>query len=284
MPPLVSIGVPVYNEERFLSDALRSLMAQSYTNLEIIISDNASTDGTEQICRAMAAADPRIKYVRQEQNVGVAKNFYDVMYAAQGKYFMWASGHDLWSDNLIDEAVTMLETNQNARLAFATTHWIDANGEEFGKAWGWTDTRGMDAVARFFATFWGNMNPILGVFRLENLLKSRGIKLNIAGADLVVLSELVLQGDFVHATAAHWSRREFRHGEDYQQRMQRYRSGQFKISQTWLGKLFPVARLPFELIVTVLSAPISWGQKLGILLIFIPSLPVKYLSARQRKS
>lgn len=284
MLPLVSIGVPVYNEERFLAQSLDSLLAQDYSNLEIIISDNASTDDTENICRAFALRDARIKYQRLSLNCGVAKNFQNVATLAKGEYFMWASGHDLWSANLISECVNILAHNPSAIVAFGCSTWIDATGAEFGKSWGWTDTRGMDPIARFFSVFWGNMNPILGVMRLAPLCASRGIMISTAGADLIVLSELALHGHFVHAPAASWSRREFRHGEDFQQRMKRYRGVQFGITTSSLGKLFPLARLPFELIRAIISAKIGWLEKIGILIVLAPSLPTRYFSARRRKA
>jgi glycosyltransferase involved in cell wall biosynthesis len=284
MPPLISVGMPVYNEEKFLAQALHSLLAQDYANLEIIISDNASSDETENICREFAARDARIKYHRLSSNCGVAKNFQNVLKLAQGEYFMWASGHDLWSPNLISECINILEGDTNAILAFGSSSWIDATGADFSKSWGWTDTRGMDTIARFFSVFWGNMNPILGVMRTDPLKTSKGIMINTAGADLIVLSELALQGDFVHAPTASWSRREFRQGEDFKQRMKRYRSDQFGITKTLAGKLFPLARLPFELIRVIVSAEIGWFEKLGILIILVPGLPIKYFSARQRKA
>ena len=90
----VSIGMPVYNGERFIREALDSLLAQTFTDFELIISDNASTDGTEAICREYAARDPRIRYVRQSENRGAAANFQFVLNEAVGEYFMWAAHDD----------------------------------------------------------------------------------------------------------------------------------------------------------------------------------------------
>ena len=215
MKPLISIGVPIYNEDRFLRDALTSLMAQTYTNFEIIISDNASTDETERICQEFAATDNRIIYNRMKHNQGSSRNFAYVLSTSKGKYFMWAAGHDLWSKNFVSECVALLELTPSAVVAFGSTQWVDEKGESFNKYWGWTDTRGMNAIARFFAVFWGNMNPILGVMRRSVIQSCKGVGINSVGADLIILSELVLQGHFAHATETSWSRREFRHGEDF---------------------------------------------------------------------
>lgn len=284
MASLISIGVPVYNEERFLALALRALLAQDYPNLEIIISDNASTDNTENICREFAAQDTRIKYHRLTMNYGATRNFQNVLALARGKYLMCASGHDLWSPNLISECANILARDPSAVIAFGSSSWIDETGAQFGKSWGWTDTRGMDPIARFFSVFWGNMNPILGVIRLDSLRKCKGLMISTAGADLIVLSELVLQGHLVHAPTTSWSRREFRHGEDFKQRMKRYRSLQFGITRSFMGKLFPLVRLPFELIRAIISAEIGLFEKIGILIVLVPSLPIKYFSARRRNA
>lgn len=107
--PQVSIGMPVYNGERFIREALDSLLAQIFTDFELIISDNASTDGTEAICRDYVAKDARIRYVRQTENRGAAANFQFVLDEAVGEYFMWASADDIWSRGWCKVLVSKLE-------------------------------------------------------------------------------------------------------------------------------------------------------------------------------
>jgi glycosyltransferase involved in cell wall biosynthesis len=278
----MSIGVPVCNEDRFLEESLQSLLSQDYGNMEIIISDNASTDRTEEICREFSARDKRISYYRLESNQGAGANFRRVLEHARGKYFMWAAGHDLWSPKLISDCVHLLEAEPAAVIAFGSCKWVDASGQPMLKASGWTDTRGRDAVGRFFTVFWGNMHPIYGVIRLEALRKAR--LLSCVGMDLVLLSELALIGDFVHATAALWSRREFRQAERHQERMNRYRSTEYGLSHSPVDRMFPLARLPLELARAVLRSEISWLEKLAILGILMPSLPVKYVIGRRQRS
>ncbi len=277
--PLVSIGVPVYNEDRFLEAALRSLLAQDYKNLEIIISDNASTDKTKDICRKFCKGDNRVRYFRFDTNQGITTNFKRVVELAQGKYFMWASGHDLWSENLVSECTRSLEHEAEAVIAFGTSAWVDATGNPLASTSGWTDTRGMDPVARFFSVFWGNMHPILGVMRVDALRKAR--YLSCAGTDLITLSELVLMGHFLHVPTTSWIRREFRSTETHQDRMKRYRSSEYALSASVLDRTFPILRLPFELVRSVLRARVTWLVKLGIFAILIPSFPVKYLLGRR---
>ena len=95
MRPLVTVGMPVYNGEKFIREALDALLAQTYTDFELIISDNASTDGTEASCRGYAGRDSRIRYVRQSENRGLIANFQFLLDEAAGKYFMWAAADDM---------------------------------------------------------------------------------------------------------------------------------------------------------------------------------------------
>ncbi len=280
-PPLVSIGMPVYNEGAHLEASLDALLIQDYPCLEIIISDNGSTDDTEAICRRYALRDPRIKYHRYDVNRGITENFDYVKSAASGDYFMWAAGHDLWSPNLVSECVALLEADAAAVIAFGCSHWIDADGGPMAKSSGWSDTRGMEPVGRFFTVFWGNMHPILGVMRMAALRRVKKIH-NMAGTDLIMLLEMVLQGHFVHAAAAHWYRRQFRVIETHEQRMARYRSSEFGLSRSMIDRLFPLMRLPVELVALLWRADIPVSRKVFILLLLMPAMPVKYLVSRHR--
>jgi glycosyltransferase involved in cell wall biosynthesis len=107
--PRVSIGLPVYNGEPFIRDALDSLLAQTFSDFELIISDNASTDETETICRDYAAKDGRIRYLRWPENRGGVPNFQFLLDEAVGEFFMWAPADDWWSDNWLAENVKELE-------------------------------------------------------------------------------------------------------------------------------------------------------------------------------
>jgi glycosyltransferase involved in cell wall biosynthesis len=100
--PTVSIGMPVYNGAKYIKEALDSLLAQTYTDFELIISDNASTDSTQAICEEYASKDSRIRYIRQPENMGPLKNFQFVLDEAVSEYFMWAAHDDVWSENWIE--------------------------------------------------------------------------------------------------------------------------------------------------------------------------------------
>lgn len=109
--PQVSIGMPVYNGEPFIREALDSLLAQTFTDFELIISDNASMDCTEAICREYAGKDKRIRYVRQEENRGAMTNFQFVLDEAVGEYFMWAAADDHRTADFLEINVFFLQSN-----------------------------------------------------------------------------------------------------------------------------------------------------------------------------
>ena len=99
--PRVSIGLPVYNGENFLEFALDSILGQTFQDFELIISDNASTDATESICRRYAAKDSRIRYYRNPNNQGAAQNYNRVFALARGEYFKWAAHDDVCKPNYL---------------------------------------------------------------------------------------------------------------------------------------------------------------------------------------
>lgn len=110
----VTIGMPVYNGSDTIAAALDSLLAQSVAGFELIISDNGSTDTTEQICRAYASRDARIRYIRQLVNLGPTMNFRHVLFEASTEYFMWAAADDLWAPSFIAIHLAALDADPNA--------------------------------------------------------------------------------------------------------------------------------------------------------------------------
>lgn len=106
--PAVSIGMPVYNGAQYIREALDSLLAQTFTDFELIISDNASTDATQSICEEYARRDPRVSYVRQAENKGAVANFRFVLDRARADLFMWAAYDDLWAPNYLMDAAALL--------------------------------------------------------------------------------------------------------------------------------------------------------------------------------
>jgi glycosyltransferase involved in cell wall biosynthesis len=277
--PLVTIGVVVYNEGRFIRETIDSLLAQDYEDLEIIFCDNCSTDESADICRAAAEADARVRYIRHEKNIGAPANSIFALGQARGDYFMWAAGHDIWAPDLISKCVTALEKNPGSAIAYGTSTWLDIEGNELDKASGWYDTRGMDPMLRFFFAFWGNAHPILGVIRTRYLRDIPRI-FTCIGADQILLTELALRGDFIHVPDTSWCRRQPRAEESYAEKLRRYKSSEFGMTGSWIDRKLPLLRLPVEQTRSVLRGELGWIRKIAVLLALFPAFLVRYLAGR----
>ncbi len=277
--PLVSVAMPIYNEEKHLRETLVSITQQDYPNLEILISDNHSTDGTAAICKEFAQKDARISYHQQDKNIGVGPNFIHSFETSTGKYFMWASGHDKWAPDCISTCVQSLEKDDSATLAFGTPVWIGEDGNILHKFSGWCDTRNLSPTARFIMVFWGSMNPALGIFKRKDIPDLR--RYNYAGADLTLLGVLALKGTFIHATDTCLYRRQNRVVQNHNDRMNRYRGKEMKIAVSYFSRLLPLAKLPFELLRAVLQSKITFLDKVCITSLLLPSLPLRYIIGKK---
>jgi glycosyltransferase involved in cell wall biosynthesis len=121
--------MPVYNGEKFIEQALESILGQTFEDWELIISDNASTDRTQAICEGYAARDPRIRYYRNENNLGAAPNFNRCFELAQGEYFKWAAHDDILAPDYLERCVAVLDQDPEIVLCYARARIIDENGE-----------------------------------------------------------------------------------------------------------------------------------------------------------
>jgi glycosyltransferase involved in cell wall biosynthesis len=200
----VSIGVPVFNGARYLADCLESLITQTYGDIEILISDNASTDETPAICRAFCERDDRVRYHRQSTNIGAAANYNFLVRNAGGELFKWAAHDDVCAPEMVAHCVAALDASPTAVLAFARTGFIDDLGDQL---------HGYDVPIR-----WSNHDSSFarlreqleipqgaihhmctrqfGVIRRDQLLRTSLIRSHPA-SDLVLMLELALLGGFV---------------------------------------------------------------------------------------
>jgi glycosyltransferase involved in cell wall biosynthesis len=147
--PLVSIGLPVRNGEQTVGRAIRTVLDQDYTHLELVISDNASDDGTEEICRELARSDTRIRYIRQPENIGLIPNFYAVLHRGRGTYFKWM-GHDDWlAPAFVRRCVEVLDDDQSLILVTTRQGHVGAGGEIESASYGRNGLQSADPVERF---------------------------------------------------------------------------------------------------------------------------------------
>lgn len=126
--PLVSIGLPVYNDVLFLENTLISIINQSYKNFELIISDDCSNDGSKDICNEYLKRDTRIRYIRQPRNIGISRNMEFLLKEATGVYFMWAGDDDMLDRDFIKLLVDSHVKNKNIIVAFGPVIFINENG------------------------------------------------------------------------------------------------------------------------------------------------------------
>ncbi|MGA7827733.1 MAG: glycosyltransferase, partial [Geobacteraceae bacterium] len=199
--PLVSIGVAVYNEERFLFSALESLVSQDYPNIEIIICDNASTDKTGEICQSFTSHYSHIHYYRSDRNLGAYANGCSVIEKSNGKYFMYAAGHDLWHPTYVSKAVRTMERDQDIVLCYARTMRVDTNNNPLGLAKNAWDLRGMSAASRvtYLVNNISGGDPCYGIVRLQHLKAFNARNLGFMwGLDQVMLAYYALSGTIAH--------------------------------------------------------------------------------------
>jgi glycosyltransferase involved in cell wall biosynthesis len=196
----VSIGMPVFNAERHLAESIDSLLAQDHENLELIISDNASTDGTESICRSYAARDARVRYYRAEQNRGAVWNFNRVLELALGDCFIWAAHDDLRAPHYVSRCVAVLDQQPDAVLCCTDVSFIDLSGQAVQP---WKGLAGIRPVGRTAgdraraiarARCWWDY---YGLIRTRILRETRGAQ-PVWGFDVVLLMELCLRGPVAH--------------------------------------------------------------------------------------
>src|SRR5436190_3693526 len=127
--PRVSIGLAVYNGEKYLSQTLDSIVDQTFGDFELVISDNASSDGTEDICRQYAARDARIRYSQSPVNIGLTNNFNRAFRLSSGQYFRWAAADDVFAPTSLERCVDILDKHSEVVLCYPKTILIDDNGD-----------------------------------------------------------------------------------------------------------------------------------------------------------
>jgi glycosyltransferase involved in cell wall biosynthesis len=213
--PLVTIGMPTFNGARFLGQSLDSLLDQDYPNWELVISDNCSTDETGEIARDYERRFDRIRYVRNDTNLGGAANFNRVLGLATGTYFMWAADHDLWDPTLVSRCVTALEGDPAAVLAYPGSLLIDEAGAVLEEMDDQIDLDGRSALARYKRLIWRLTvcNMVYGVARRRAMAATGGFP-DVHGPDHLVLARLVLQGPFIQVGGHLYLRRRNRPSEE----------------------------------------------------------------------
>ena len=208
----VSVGLPVYNGERYLSDAIDSLLRQTFTDFELIISDNASTDGTGDICRRYADQDRRIRYVRSEKNVGSAANFNRVIELATAPHFTLAAHDDIRAPRYVERCMEVLDKDPSVILAYTRGSVIDEAGahvRDFDKGPDLLTASPYERLHRWLFQPHFAYHAFFGVIRASFLAKATPLA-NCAGNDELFLAHLLLLGKYYEVPEILFYNREHR--------------------------------------------------------------------------
>lgn len=195
--PKVSIGLPVYNGEQYVARAIESVLAQSFPDFELIICDNASTDTTEPICRTYAAKDSRIRYVRNEQNLGAAPNFNRTFELARGEYFQWLASDDMLAPDFLKRCVPVLDNDPATVLCFCWAKYVDEHDQPFLTCELELRIDDVHPRTRFHEILlgWHNSFYVFGLIRVAALKKTKLILPHTHG-DTILIARLSLLGRF----------------------------------------------------------------------------------------
>jgi glycosyltransferase involved in cell wall biosynthesis len=278
--PKVSVGLPVYNGERYLAESIESILAQSHGDLELVIGDNGSTDATEETCRRYARLDRRVRYHRHPQNLGASYNFNAVFHLSSGEYFRWQACDDV---SLPDFIRCCLEVMEREGVALAYPRWalIDAEGrllpnEDREPTWrgGPPHRRLEDLLFDRPRSLLHRCIPIYGLMRRRQLAQT-GLLRPFVSSDEVLIVEMALKGDLAQVPEVLFYRRW--HEANL---MKAHTTAEARIA--WFdpkkGRSFPMPRTrrAAELAARVLRAPVSLGEKLRCL-----RVEARWLSRRE---
>jgi glycosyltransferase involved in cell wall biosynthesis len=272
--------MPVYNGANFLSQALESLLAQTYTDFELVVSDNASTDATPDICRSFAATDSRVRYTRNARTIGPAENHNKLVHMAQGEYFRWAAHDDLCAPELLALEVGILDSDPSVVLVYPKVRIIDVVGNTIEDYEQELKTDSFDPCVRFGSLVRVDHRhhgafEIFGLMRTAMLRKTR-LEVSRCRGDSVLLVQMSLRGRFCEIPQRLFFNR------DHSSRSVRQRSSASKAGRSrmarWLGTgplpppewwdaskkgaiVFPEWRLVADYSLAVFEAPLTTSKK-----------------------
>ena len=191
--PKISIGMPVYNGEKSIRNALDSLLAQSFTEFELIISDNASIDETEDICREYAEKDKRILYVRQPSNIGPCANFKFVLDAAKSEFFMWAACDDVRSPDYLSVNYNFLINNKDYVASTSPVRFEGGDFDEIRMGDASLSGEMPKRIINFFNT-WHTNGRFYSLMRRDDIKTCTEINEHYFGSDMAVVLQLAKRG------------------------------------------------------------------------------------------
>jgi glycosyltransferase involved in cell wall biosynthesis len=206
--PLLTICVPVFNGERFLAQCLDSLLSQTFRNYVLVIRDNASTDSTAEICQRYVQADSRVRYHRNQVNIGMYGNITLLLRSAQTRYVKLATADDYWSPTMLGDALVKMESDLSLVLCYPKMVQVDQDGHELNRYEKSIELMDIDPIVRFKRV----LNELGLVYQLMGVIRTSAIRstlpfMNQPGADCVYLAELSLYGKMLELPEYQYFRR-----------------------------------------------------------------------------
>jgi len=268
--PTISIGLPVYNGENFLAEAIESVLTQTFQDYELVISDNASTDATQAICQRYAAQDGRIRYYRSHINNGPAWNYNRVFQLAKGDYFKWAAHDDVFEPTFLERTLERLVQNPSAVLSFSQVRIINDKSCDIRPYEVEMSLNSKHPAQRFQETISlkHRCYEIFGLIRTDILAQTDLIGA-YAGSDRVLLSRLILQGPFEVVPVPLFKAREHAQQSIAMLRNPRHKHLRMHDYAVWFdpknkGKiLLPNWRIFYEYFSAIGAVPMSTTEKLA---------------------
>jgi glycosyltransferase involved in cell wall biosynthesis len=263
---LVSIGLPVYNGQDFVAEAIRCVLSQTFTDWELIISDNASTDRTVSICREFADKDSRIRLYENKRNMGVSPNHNRVVELSRGQYFMWIAHDDLIGAEFVERCVQELENDDQAVLAFPKLVHVDSKGQPLRRQssdlsiLGSTPESRVIRLMQLTAQSWDITWAQYGLIR-RSVLEQTPLMGLYNGDDQVLLLDLALRGRFKQVDKELFFRREHPAASTSKEGWTAKEMATFVNADDKRTLIFPNCRLLKEHLVWLLNASIPfWGK------------------------
>jgi glycosyltransferase involved in cell wall biosynthesis len=264
--PCVSIGMPVFNGEKYVEDTLISILAQTYTDFELIISDNCSTDQTQNICQKYAAMDNRIRYYRNARNLGAPMNYNRTFELSRGEYFKWASHDDVLAPEYLQKCISVLDKDPTVVLCHSKTGRIDEKGLLVGNYDHnmRIDSQKMHERFRDLISIKHNPCwPIFGVMR-SDILKRTPLHGNYPGADGNLLAEIALYGRIFEIPEYLFFRRD--HPQAYTQSYVHTKNVNYREQMAWWGSdswiNLTVLKNCREFFRSVRRVPLKWSERM----------------------
>jgi len=261
--------MPVYNGEKYIRKALDSLLEQTFTDFELIISDNASTDRTQEICLQYTCRDSRVRYFRNEENIGAARNFNRLVELSSGEFFMWAGDHDMWDRAFISRCMEVLTRNMTAALCYSRVMIIGPEDEVLGLSPTNLDTSNLEDPSERFRKTIREVRfceMIYGLIR-SSALRQTSVMETVISPDYLLIAELSLKGSFVQIPEVLFYTRRNRLGESQKEAEQR------QIEFMWPGrKKFLFAHVILQYMTLMLrqlnlvrTTSLSFGAKIWLM-------------------